>query len=99
MKFLVFMLIVVYNVDSKSATNSASVKLKSSIFSSKLGVNKSASSLPKCSAEKSETTCVAGNKCIKHFQICDGFADCPDRTDEANCECKINLIIRNSICV
>lgn len=40
-----------------------------------------------CSTEKSEIQCNVGNKCIKSQQICDGYADCPNKWDETNCEC------------
>lgn len=35
-----------------------------------------------------EFKCASFNKCIKKYQVCDGFKDCEDKSDENHCKCK-----------
>jgi hypothetical protein len=51
-----------------------------------LSVSPKYKSKTNCSNSK-EFQCHGINKCISPNQVCDGYFDCPDKTDEKNCQC------------
>ena len=42
--------------------------------------------------ENTEFKCTSFNKCIKKYQVCDGFNDCQDKSDENHCPCKKDFL-------
>ena len=38
-----------------------------------------------CGCEEDETVCLYGGGCVSKELVCDGKADCPDKSDEWGC--------------